>query len=151
VAVVWQVVALDGGPAELSVVAALSAGGMLASTLLGGALADRLPQRHILLGVALTQAVAVALAALLSLTGLLALWHLAAVSLVGGLAAAASTTRRTPRSSPRWCRLETSWPSMVWRAWSGRCWPRPRGRPSRACWWRRCRPAWPWRLRPLLP
>jgi MFS family permease len=74
VAVVWQV-------------AALSAGGMLASTLLGGALADRLPQRHILLGVALTQAVAVAVAAVLSLTGLLALWHLAAVSLIGGLAA----------------------------------------------------------------
>jgi MFS family permease len=87
VAVVWQVVALAGGPAELSVVTALSAGGMLASTLLGGALADRLPQRHILLGVALTQALAVALAAVLSLTGVLALWHLAAVSLVGGLAA----------------------------------------------------------------
>ena len=87
VAVVWQVVALDGGPAELSVVTALSAGGMLASTLLGGALADRLPQRHILLGVALTQAGAVAVAATLSLTGFLALEHLAAVSLVGGLAA----------------------------------------------------------------
>jgi MFS family permease len=87
VAVVWQVVALDGGPAELSVVAGLSAGGMLASTLLGGALADRIPQRHILLGVALTQAVAVAVAAVLSLTGALALWHLAAVSLIGGLAA----------------------------------------------------------------
>ena len=43
VAVVWQVVALGGGPAELSLVTALSAGGMLASTLLGGALADRLP------------------------------------------------------------------------------------------------------------
>ena len=87
VAVVWQVVALDGGPAELSVVAALSAGGMLATTLLGGALADRIPQWHILLGVALIQAVAVAVAAVLSLTGLLALWHLAAVSLIGGLAA----------------------------------------------------------------
>jgi MFS family permease len=56
VAVVWQVVALDGGPAELSLVTALSAGGMLASTLLGGALADRLPQRYILLAVGLTQA-----------------------------------------------------------------------------------------------
>lgn len=87
VAGVWQLVALDGGPAELSVVAALSAGGMLASTLLGGALADRIPQRHLLLGVALTEAAAMAAAAALSLTGLLALWHLAAVSLVGGLAA----------------------------------------------------------------
>ena len=86
VAVVWQVVALGGGPAELSVVTALSAGGMLASTLLGGALADRLPQRYILLAVALTQAVTVATVAALSLLGLLALWQLAAVSLAGGLA-----------------------------------------------------------------
>ena len=31
-------------------------GGMLASTLLGGALADRIPQRHILLAAALIQA-----------------------------------------------------------------------------------------------
>ena len=57
VAVVWQVVALGGGPAGLSLVVAVSAGAMLASTLLGGALADRIPQRYILLGEALTQAV----------------------------------------------------------------------------------------------
>jgi hypothetical protein len=86
VAVVWQVVALDGGPAALSLVTALSAGGMLASTLLGGALADRLPQRHILLGVELTQAVTIAVVAVLSLSGALVLGHLAAVSLVGGVA-----------------------------------------------------------------
>jgi predicted MFS family arabinose efflux permease len=86
VAVVWQVVALDGGPAALSLVTALSAGGMLASTLLGGALADRLPQRHILLGVELTQAATIAAVAVLSLTGALALGHLAAVALVGGVA-----------------------------------------------------------------
>jgi MFS family permease len=86
VAVVWQVVALDGGPAALSLVAALSAGGMLASTLLGGALADRLPQRHILLAVELTQGLTIAALAALSLTGVLALGHLAAVALVGGVA-----------------------------------------------------------------
>src|SRR3954447_21289917 len=83
VAVVWQVVALGGGPAALSLVAALSAGGMLASTLLGGALADRLPQRHILLAVELTQALTIGVVAALSLSGALALGHLAAVSLVG--------------------------------------------------------------------
>jgi MFS family permease len=86
VAVVWQVVALDGGPAALSLITALSAGGMLASTLLGGALADRLPQRHILLGVESTQAVTVAAVAALSLTGSLTLGHLAVVSLIGGVA-----------------------------------------------------------------
>jgi MFS family permease len=86
IAVVWQVVALDGGPAALSVVTALGAGGMLATTLLGGALADRIPQRRILLAVALLQATAVAIAAALSLAGLLALWHLALVALVDGVA-----------------------------------------------------------------
>jgi MFS family permease len=86
VAVVWQVVALDGGPAELSLVSGLTAGGMLASTLLGGALADRVPQRHVLLAVALVQTVGVALVAALSLAGVLTLWQLAGVALVGGLA-----------------------------------------------------------------
>ncbi|MGY1609848.1 MFS transporter [Geodermatophilus sp. SYSU D00700] len=86
VALVWQVVDLGGGPAALSVATALSAGGMLASTLLGGALADRVPQRRILLGVALLQTVAVGLVAVLSLTGTLALGPLAAASLAGGVA-----------------------------------------------------------------
>jgi predicted MFS family arabinose efflux permease len=86
VAVVWQVVALDRGPAALSLVAALSAGGMLTSTLLGGALADRLPQRHILLTVEVIKAISIAVVAALSLSGALALGHLAVVSLVGGVA-----------------------------------------------------------------
>jgi MFS family permease len=86
VALVWQVVALGGGPAALSLVTALSAGGMLVSTLVGGALADRLPQRRILLGVALTECLAMGAAAALSLAGVLALGHLAAASLVTGVA-----------------------------------------------------------------
>ncbi|MGY1642142.1 MFS transporter [Geodermatophilus sp. SYSU D00703] len=86
VAVVGQVVALGGGPAELSLVSGLQAGGMLASTLLGGALADRVPQRHILLAVALAQTLGTALVAALSLAGVLTLWQLAAVGLAGGLA-----------------------------------------------------------------
>jgi MFS family permease len=86
VALVWQVVDLGGGPAALSLVTALQAVGMLASTLLGGALADRVPQRRILLGVALLQTTATGLVALLSLAGALALGPLAAASLAGGLA-----------------------------------------------------------------
>src|SRR4051794_38397384 len=58
---------LDGGPAALSLVTGLSAGGMLASTLIGGALADRVPQRRILLVVALLQAGVVGVAAVLSI------------------------------------------------------------------------------------
>jgi MFS family permease len=86
VAIVWQVVALHGGPAALSLVAALGAGGMLASTLLGGALADRIPQRRILLTTESVQGVAMAGLAALSLSGAVQLWHLAAMSLVSGLA-----------------------------------------------------------------
>jgi MFS family permease len=86
VAVVWQVVALGGGPAALSLVTGLSAGGMLASTLFGGVLADRVPQRHLLLAVAVVQAGAVAVVAGLSLLGLLTLWQLAAAALAVGLA-----------------------------------------------------------------
>jgi MFS family permease len=86
VALVWQVVALAGGPAALSLVTALGAGGMLGTTLLGGALADRVPQRHILLTTELVQGTTMAAVAALSLTGAVQLWHLAAMSLVSGLA-----------------------------------------------------------------
>jgi MFS family permease len=82
VAVVWQVVALGGGPAALSLVTALSAGGMLASTLFGGVLADRFPQWYLLLAVALAQAAAVGVVAVLSLAGQLALWQLAAAAII---------------------------------------------------------------------
>src|SRR3954453_4471308 len=108
VAVVWQGGGLGGGPAALSSVTALGAGGMLASTLLGGALADRVPQRRILLTTELVQGGTVSLVAGLSLSGALALWHLAAVALVGGLAMGC-TTRRTRPWSPRWCPRVTSW------------------------------------------
>ncbi len=86
IAVVWQVVDLGGGPGALAFVTSLSAGGMLATTLLGGALADRIPQRRILLAVALLQAAATAVAAALSLSGALEVWQLAMVSLVDGVA-----------------------------------------------------------------
>jgi MFS family permease len=86
VAVVWQVVALRGGPAALSLVTALGAGGMLASTLLGGALADRTPQRRILLATELVQGLTMAVVAALSLAGASSLGQLAAMSLVAGLA-----------------------------------------------------------------
>ena len=87
VALVWQVVALDGGPTELSAVTSASAVGMLVTTLLGGALADRIPQKRILLGVELVQGAAIGAVAALSLSGFLEIWHLSVVSLVTGLAA----------------------------------------------------------------
>jgi MFS family permease len=85
IALVWQVIALDGGPTELSFVSAAGAAGMLASTLLGGVLADRVPQRRILLAVAAARTLAVAVVSGLALTDRLVLWHLAVVSLAIGV------------------------------------------------------------------
>lgn len=87
VALVWQIVAIGGGAAELSLVAGASAVGMLLTTLLGGALADRIPQKRILLVVEVVRAASVGVVALLSLTGGLAAWQLAAVAFVGGVMA----------------------------------------------------------------
>ncbi len=85
IALVWQVISMGGGPTDLSYVAAAAAIGMLATTLLGGVLADRVPQRGILLAVASSRMVSVAVLALLAITGWAQLWHLVAVSLVIGL------------------------------------------------------------------
>ncbi|MEN3608857.1 MFS transporter [Plantactinospora sp. ZYX-F-223] len=85
IAVVWQVIEMDGGPGELSFVSAAMAAGMLATTLLGGVLADRIPQRRILLAVAGGRAVATGLVSVLALTDQLRLWQLAAVALLIGV------------------------------------------------------------------
>jgi len=85
-AVVWQVIELGGGPGALSLVNTGMAVGMLLTSLLGGALADRIPQRRLLLAVAGAELAATTAAAVLSMTGLLQVWHLAATSLLIGLA-----------------------------------------------------------------
>ena len=85
VALVWQIVAIGGGAAALSVVAGATAIGMLLTTLLGGALADRMSQRRILFIVEVVRAATVGIVALLSLSGGLAVWQLAVVAFVGGV------------------------------------------------------------------
>ncbi len=87
VGLVWQVVELGGGPSQLSFVTSASAVGMLVTTLLGGALADRVPQKRLLFGVEALQAAAIGVIAVLALTDLLLVWHLAVVSLLTGSAA----------------------------------------------------------------
>jgi MFS family permease len=84
IALVWQVIAMGGGPTDLSFVAAATAVGMLATTLLGGVFADRIPQRRILLTVATARTIAIGVVALLALGDLLALWHLVVVAFVLG-------------------------------------------------------------------
>jgi MFS family permease len=84
VACVWQVLALGGGPSELSLVAAASAAGLLAAVLLGGVAADRLPRRTVLVAVEIVRAAVAAVAGGLALGGALQVWHLAVLGFVVG-------------------------------------------------------------------
>jgi MFS family permease len=88
VAIVWQVIALGGGPSELSVVAAASSLGLLASVLLGGVAADRLPRRALLIVVEAVRVASAAVAGTLAVTDTLRLWHLAVIAFVIGAAEA---------------------------------------------------------------
>src|SRR3954466_10028461 len=85
VGLVWEVIRLDGGPAQLSYVSTASAVGVLLPALLGGVVADRVPQKVILLGVATVELTGMTLVAVLSLTDATQIWHLAAVSFATGV------------------------------------------------------------------
>ncbi len=86
IAVVWQIINRMGGDAtDVSFVASAAAIGMLATTLLGGVLADRIPQRGILLAVAGARTLGIGAIAALALLGGLRLWQLVVISLVIGI------------------------------------------------------------------
>ncbi len=85
VALVWEVIRIGGGPAQLSLVSTAGAVGVLLPALLGGVVADRVPQKLILIGVAAVELVGMALVATLSILDLTQIWHLAAVSFVTGM------------------------------------------------------------------
>ena len=82
---VWEVIRIGGGPAQLSMVSTAAAVGVLLPALLGGVVADRVPQKSILLVVAAVEAFGMGLVATLSLTDTTQVWHLAAVSFVTGM------------------------------------------------------------------
>ena len=86
VASVWQVIALGGSPTDLSLVAAGASLGLVLSVLIGGAAADRIPQRFIMLTVELVRGIGFAVAAVLSLTGVIQIWQLAAIAFALGIA-----------------------------------------------------------------
>ncbi len=86
VASVWQVIALGGSASDLSLVAFGSSLGLTLSVLVGGVVADRVPQRKILLVVEVVRGAGFAVAAFLALTGTVQIWHLAVIGLVLGLA-----------------------------------------------------------------
>ncbi len=84
-ALVWEVIRIGGGPAQLSIVSTASAVGVLLPALLAGVLADRIPQKTILLCVAAVEFGGMLLVAFLSLSDLTQIWHLAAVTFVTGM------------------------------------------------------------------
>jgi len=86
VALVAQVIALGGGPADLSLVATASSVGLIVTVLLGGVVADRLPQKRILLATETTKVLVAGTAALLAFSGTMQLWHLLVLGTVLGLA-----------------------------------------------------------------
>ena len=84
IALVWEVIGLGGGPAQLSVVTTAGAVGVLLPALFAGVIADRVPQKSILIVVGVVELVGMALIAVLSLAGATQVWHLAAVSFAAG-------------------------------------------------------------------
>ncbi|AWB94908.1 MFS transporter [Agromyces badenianii] len=86
VSAVWQVVELGGTPVDLSFVAVGSSLGLVLAVLFGGVAADRIPQRRILLTVEIVRGVGFSVAAMLAVTGLIEVWHIAVISFVLGVA-----------------------------------------------------------------
>lgn len=84
VGLVWEVIRIGGGPGELSVVTTAGAVGVMLPALLAGVVADRVPQKTILLGVAALECTGMGLVAVLSFLDLTQVWHLAAVTFVAG-------------------------------------------------------------------
>ncbi len=85
VALVWEVIRIGGGPAQLSIVSTAAAIGVVLPALLGGVVADRIPQKSILLCVAAVELAGMSLVALLAISDLTQVWHLASVSFVTGM------------------------------------------------------------------
>lgn len=88
VAMVWEVIGVGGGPRQLSLVMTAMSVGVLVPALLGGVVADRVPQKRILQGVSAVEVSTIGVVALLSVTGATQLWHLAAASLALGMSMA---------------------------------------------------------------
>jgi MFS family permease len=86
VSVAWQVIELGGSPVDLSLVAVGNAIGLVAAVLIGGVVADRVPQRRILIVVEIVRALCFGTAAFLALSGNVQVWHLAVIGFALGVA-----------------------------------------------------------------
>jgi DHA3 family tetracycline resistance protein-like MFS transporter len=84
VALAWQVYEISNVPTALSIVGVAWTIPMVALLLVGGALSDRFDRRKLMIGADLLRAAAIGLMAVLSLTGLIELWHIAALAVFVG-------------------------------------------------------------------
>lgn len=88
VALVWEVFGMGGGAGQLSAVSTASALGVILPALVAGVVADRVPQRRILLGVAAAEALAMGVAGVFSALDLNTVALLAVLAFTAGLAMA---------------------------------------------------------------
>ncbi|MGR0318300.1 MFS transporter [Agromyces sp. ZXT2-3] len=86
VAAAWQVIELGGTPIDLSIVAVGASLGLVLAVLVGGVVADRVPQRRILLLVETVRATVFTVAGVLAVSGSIEVWHLAVLSFALGVA-----------------------------------------------------------------
>jgi MFS family permease len=84
VAVAWQVYDLDNDPVALSLVGLSWTLGMVLFLLTGGIVSDRVERRRVLIGADLVRAAVLALVGVLSVTGVLEVWHLVCLALLYG-------------------------------------------------------------------
>jgi MFS family permease len=85
IAVAWQVYSLSNVPTALAVVGIAQTVPLIAFILVGGALADRLDRRLLMIVGASIPGVAIAVLAALAFTGALVLWHVWVISAAVGL------------------------------------------------------------------
>jgi MFS family permease len=88
VAMAWQVYALSNAPTALALVGIAMTVPTIAFLLLGGVVSDRADRRRVMLAADVARGIAVGLLALLSLTGVLVLWHVVALVALYGAGAA---------------------------------------------------------------
>jgi MFS family permease len=85
VAEAWQVYDLDNDPLALSLVGTSWTLGMVAFLLTGGLISDRADRRRVLIGADLVRAAALVAMGVLSITGVIEIWHLVALALFMGV------------------------------------------------------------------
>jgi DHA3 family tetracycline resistance protein-like MFS transporter len=88
VAMAWQVYALSNAPTALAMVGIAMTVPTIAFLLLGGVVSDRVDRRRVMLAADLARGIAVAVMAVLSMTGLLELWHVVGLVALYGAGAA---------------------------------------------------------------